>query len=34
VTLTNEATNLSRSTVSNSQGEYAFAAVEPGTYAV
>src|SRR5437879_2006637 len=34
VTLTNEATNLKRSTVTNERGEYVFAAVEPGTYKV
>ena len=34
VTLTNEATNLTRATLSNAQGQYAFAAVEPGTYKV
>jgi trimeric autotransporter adhesin len=32
VTLTNEATSLKRSTVTNESGEYVFAAVEPGTY--
>jgi len=32
VTLTNEGTNISRSTVSNEAGEYAFAAIVPGTY--
>jgi hypothetical protein len=32
VTLTNEQTNLSRSAVTNERGEYAFSAVEPGTY--
>src|SRR5207247_9498298 len=32
VTLTNDATRVSRSTVSNAAGEYAFVAVEPGTY--
>src|SRR5262245_45057767 len=31
-TLTNEATGVSRSTVSNDVGEYAFAAVTPGAY--
>src|SRR5262245_20257366 len=31
-TLTNEATGVSRNTVSNDVGEYAFAAVTPGTY--
>src|SRR6266511_2015005 len=34
VTLTNEATNISRSTVTNERGEYAFANVIPGTYSV
>jgi trimeric autotransporter adhesin len=34
VTLTNEATNISRETVSNESGEYAFPAVIPGTYTV
>ena len=34
VTLTNEDTNLARATFSNAQGEYAFAAVEPGSYRV
>ena len=32
VTLTNEQTNLSRSAITNERGEYAFTAVEPGTY--
>jgi hypothetical protein len=32
VTLTNEATSLSRTTVSNDSGEYSFAALEPGSY--
>jgi hypothetical protein len=32
VTLTNEATSLSRSTVTNDSGEYSFAALEPGSY--
>jgi hypothetical protein len=32
VSLTNEATNISRSVTSNEHGEYVFAAVEPGTY--
>jgi hypothetical protein len=32
LTITNEATNISRSVTSNERGEYAFAAVEPGTY--
>ena len=34
VTLTNENTNLARATITNGQGEYAFAAVEPGIYRV
>src|SRR5216683_8287029 len=34
VTLTNEQTNISRSTVTNERGEYAFASVIPGTYSV
>ena len=34
VTLTNESTNLKRSTVTNERGEYVFAAIDPGTYAV
>ncbi len=34
VTLTNKSTNLKRSTVTNDSGEYVFAAVEPGTYAL
>ena len=34
VTLTNEQTNVARSTLTNDPGEYAFAAVEPGTYRV
>src|SRR3954466_6370292 len=32
VTITNESTGLKRSVVTNDVGEYAFAAVEPGTY--
>jgi len=32
VTLTNESTNISRTTVTNERGEYAFTAVDPGTY--
>src|SRR5438876_11634917 len=32
VTITNEATNIKRSVVTNDAGEYVFAAVEPGTY--
>src|SRR5215475_14728545 len=32
VTLTNEATSLSRTTVTNESGEYSFAALEPGSY--
>lgn len=34
VTLVNEATNVSRETVSNEAGAYAFPAVPPGTYSV
>ncbi len=34
VTLTNEATNVARDTVSNEVGQYNFPAVPPGTYAV
>src|SRR5216683_3338512 len=34
VTLVNEATGATRDTVSNESGEYAFAAVTPGTYSV
>ena len=34
VTLTNEATNVSRTTTSNHAGEYAFVNVDPGTYTV
>jgi hypothetical protein len=34
VTLTNEQTNIKRSTVTNERGEYAFASVEPGNYRV
>ena len=34
VTLINEGTNVSRTTVSNEVGEYVFAAVAPGTYTV
>jgi len=34
VTLTNEQTNIKRSTVTNERGEYAFANVDPGNYAV
>jgi trimeric autotransporter adhesin len=34
VTLTNEATNVSRDTVTNSVGQYNFPAVPPGTYAI
>src|SRR5579871_563771 len=34
VTLTNEANNVSRETVTNSVGEYSFPAVDPGTYTV
>src|SRR5215468_12427523 len=32
VALTNEATSLSRTTVTNDSGEYSFAALEPGSY--
>src|SRR5262249_25583584 len=32
VTLTNEQTNISRSTTTNERGEYVFASVDPGTY--
>ena len=32
VMLTNEATSLSRTTVTNDSGEYSFAALEPGSY--
>src|SRR3954467_13550354 len=34
VTLTNEATNVSRETVTNEVGQYNFPAVPPGTYTV
>ena len=34
VTLTNEQTNIKRSTVTNERGEYGFANVDPGTYNV
>jgi hypothetical protein len=34
VSLTNEATSVSRTALSNSLGEYAFASVEPGTYTI
>jgi hypothetical protein len=34
VTLTNEQTNISRSTVTNERGEYVFANVDPGNYGV
>ena len=34
VTLTNEQTNISRSVTSNERGEYAFANVDPGSYAL
>ena len=33
VTLINEQTNITRSTVTNERGEYSFANVDPGTYA-
>jgi len=32
VTLTNESTNIARSTVTNDRGEYVFANVDPGTF--
>src|SRR5207247_10713994 len=32
VVLTNEATSLSRTTVTNDSGEYSFAALDPGSY--
>jgi hypothetical protein len=32
VTLTNESTNIGRSTTTNDRGEYVFAAIDPGTY--
>src|SRR6266699_3660622 len=32
VMLTNEATSLSRTTVTNDSGEYSFAALDPGSY--
>jgi trimeric autotransporter adhesin len=32
VTLTNEATNLKRTTTTNERGEYVFASLDPGTY--
>src|SRR4051794_17476277 len=34
VTLTNAQTNISRSTVTNERGEYAFANVDPGNYSL
>jgi hypothetical protein len=34
VTLTNEATNVARTTVSNDVGEYNFSSVTPGTYSI
>ena len=34
VTLTNEQTNIKRSTVTNERGEYVFASVDPGNYGV
>src|SRR5881394_2515338 len=34
VTLNNEQTNIKRSTVTNERGEYVFANVDPGNYAV
>jgi hypothetical protein len=32
VTLTNERTNIARSTVTNERGEYVFANIDPGSY--
>src|SRR5207249_1339566 len=34
VTLTNEQTNISRTTVTNERGEYNFPNIDPGTYGV
>jgi hypothetical protein len=34
VTLTNEKTNISRTTTTNERGEYVFSNIDPGTYAV
>ena len=34
VTLVNQQTNISRSTVTNERGEYAFANIDPGNYGV
>src|SRR5205085_1340339 len=34
VALVNQETNVSRSTLSNAQGEYAFTAIDPATYAL
>ncbi len=34
VTLTNEQTNIARSTTTNERGEYSFAAVDPGSYKI
>jgi len=34
VTLTNQGTNVSRTTVTNTSGEYSFTAVDPGQYTV
>src|SRR5947208_6107625 len=34
VTLSNEQTNINRSTVTNDRGEYVFSSVDPGTYTV
>jgi hypothetical protein len=34
VTLTNEATNITRETATNESGEYSFPAVDPATYTV
>src|SRR5579885_2948111 len=34
ITLTNEATGVSRNTTTNSAGQYVFTAVDPGTYSL
>ncbi|MBO0799875.1 MAG: carboxypeptidase regulatory-like domain-containing protein, partial [Blastocatellia bacterium] len=34
ITLTNEATNVARTTVTNGQGEYVFEKVDPGRYRI
>src|SRR4051812_19485877 len=34
VTLTNQATNVARSTITNSDGGYVFSAVDPATYSI